>query len=105
MQILYLCIIVNSTPSLEDLYQHITSDYATKWKTIGSLLGLPITDLVGIEGAYSTNVKWCCNEMLKKWLEVDATASWGKLLTVIKSPAVSSASDKGDYHCMYIVNV
>ena len=38
--------------------------------------------------------------MLKKWLEVDATASWAKMLAVIKSPAVSSTSDKGNYHCI-----
>ena len=42
------------------------------------------------------HVKWCCN-VLEKWLEMDPTASWGKLFTVIESPAVSSnAPDKGD---------
>ena len=34
--------------------------------------------------------------MLKKWLEVDITASWEKLFTVIESPAVTySAPNKG----------
>ena len=59
-------------------------------------MGLPSGELA-IEAGYPTNVKWCCNQMLKKWLEMDTTASWGKLFTVIESPAVSySAPDKGD---------
>ena len=41
--------------------------------------------------------------MLKEWLQVDTTASWEKLFTVIESPAVMpySALDKGNYmHCV-----
>ena len=35
--------------------------------------------------------------MLKQWLEMDTTASWKKLFTVIESPTVSyNAPDKGD---------
>ena len=64
---------------------------------MGTLLGLPSGELKAIEAGYPTNVKWCCNAMLEKWLEMDTTASWGKLFTVIESPAVSySAPDKGD---------
>ena len=59
-------------------------------------MGLPSGELKAIEAGYPTNVKWCCNQMLKKWLETDITASWEKLLTVIQSPAVSySTPDKG----------
>ena len=81
-----------------DLYQHITPQYAADWKVIGTLLGLPSGELQAIEAGYPTNVKWCCNQMLKKGLEMDPTASWGKLFTIIESPAVSSgeAVDKGD---------
>ena len=88
---------MNTTPLLKDLYQHITPQYAADWKVIGILLGLPSGELKAIEAGYPTNVKWCCNAMLEKWLEMDTTASWGKLFTVIESPAVScSAPDKGD---------
>ena len=89
--------IVNTTPLLKDLYQHITPQYAADWKVIGTLLGLPSGELKAIEAGYPTNVRWCCNQMLEKWLEVDTTASWRKLFTVIESPAVfCSAPDKGD---------
>ena len=88
---------VNTTPLLKDLYLHITPQYAADWKVIGTLLGLPSGELKAIEGGWPTNVKWCCNQMLEKWLEMDATASWKKLFTVIESPAVScSAPDKGE---------
>ena len=80
------------------LYHHITPQYAADWEVIGTLLGLPSGELKAIEAGYPTNVKWCCNQMFEKWLEVDPTASWGNLFTVIESPAVSSgqAVDKGD---------
>jgi len=63
---------------------------------IGTLLGLPSRQLKNIEAGYPTNATWCCNQMWEKWLEMDTTASWEKLLTVIKSPALPSAPDKGD---------
>ena len=69
--------IVNTTPLLKDLYQHITPQYAADWKVIGTLLGLPSGELKAIEAGYPINVKWCCNQMLKKWLEMDTTASAG----------------------------
>ena len=60
---------MNPIPSLKDLYQHITPQYAADWKVIGTLLGLPSGELKAIEIGYPTNVKWCCNQMLEKWLE------------------------------------
>ena len=93
----YSKFLVKTTPLLKDLYQHITPQYAADWKVIGTLLGLPSGKLKAIEAGYPTNVKWCCNQMFEKWLEMDTTASWSKLFTVIESPAVScSAPDKGD---------
>ena len=93
----YKFIIVITKPELKDLYQHITPRYAADWIVIGTLLGLPSGRLKAIEAGWPTNLKWRCNRMLQKWLEMDCTASWGKLFTVIESPAVSSgeAVDKG----------
>ena len=96
-----LIIIVNATPLLRDLYQHITPQYAADWIVIGTLLGLPHGELKAIEVGYPTDVKWCCDRMLEKWLDKDTTASWRKLFTIIESPAVTcSAPDKGDWPCI-----
>jgi len=89
---------VTTTPLLKDL---IIPNYATDWKVIGTLLGLPSGELKSIEASYPTNVKWCCNQILERWLEVDPSASWEKLFEVAESPVVSSGqtSDKGEWLC------
>ena len=87
---------MDATPSLKDLIEHITPQYAADWKVIGTLLGLPSGELRAIEAGYPTNVKWCCNQMLEKWLEVDPTASWAKLFTVIESPTLMSSGQAVD---------
>ena len=64
---------------------------------MGILLDLPTGEMKAIEAGWPTNAKWCCN-MLEKWLEMDITASWRKLLTVIESLAVSGCGcDQGTY--------
>ena len=84
--------IVTTTPKLKDLYQHVTPQYAVQWKVIGTLLDVPSGELDIIEHNNFFQVKECCNAMWNKWLKVDTTASWGKLINIIKSPAVSSPS-------------
>ena len=97
MHISSTILIVNTTPLLKDLYQHITPQYATDWKVIGTLLELPSATINIIEHDNHYKARQCCNAMLEKWLQVDTTASWKKLFTVIESPAMSySAPDKGD---------
>ena len=89
--------IVNTTPLLKDLYLHITPQYAADWEVIGILLDLPIGVLRTLKAGNPTDVKWCCNQMWMQWLQEDITATWGKLLAVIESPAVScNVPNKGD---------
>lgn len=87
---------MKTTPLLKDLYEYITPEYAAEWKVIGTLLGLPSGELNAIYAGNHIDVKWCCNQMLQKWLEIDFTASWEKIFTVIESLAASN-SDTGDY--------
>ena len=64
---------------------------------IGIQLGLPIERLNIIENDNRDKAEPCCNAMLEKWLQVDTTASWRKLFTVIESSALSyGAPDKGN---------
>ena len=76
---------MDTTPLLKDLYQYVTPQHAADWKVIGTRLNLPSGELKAIEAGWPTNVKWCCNQMLKKWLEIDTTATWKKLLIAIES--------------------
>ena len=88
--------LVNTTPLLKDLYEHITPHYAADWKVIGTLLGIRTGEVKAIEGGWPTNIKWCCNQMLERWLDRDITASWCKLFKVIESPAVSCSAPGND---------
>jgi len=88
---------VHTRPSLRDLQQCFTPQYALHWRVIGTHLRLPTAELDITEHDNHYKAKECCNAMLSKWLEVDTSASWEQLFTVIESPAVScSAPDKGD---------
>ena len=94
----------HETPLLKDLYKQITPQYAAHWRELGTLLGLSRKTLNIIEYDNPYSAMDCCNAMLKKWLEVDTTASWRKFFLTIKSPVVSSsAPDKGDYVCIVYV--
>ena len=87
----------DTVPSLKDLHQHIAPRYARQWREIGTLLGLPSAALDTIEHNRHCEARQCCCVMLFKWLEVDPTASWRKLFTVIELSAVScSAPHIGD---------
>ena len=88
--------IVNTAPLLKELHHHITPQYAADWKVIGALLGLPSETLNIIEHDHKHKATHCCDAMLEVWLEVDATASWRKLFSVIESPSVAN-TDKGSY--------
>lgn len=88
---------MHTTPSLKDLYERITPRYALDWKVLGTLLGIPNEELKVIEAENPSNFKRCCNQMLEKWLEIDASATWEKINAAIESPAVSSTSEDGNF--------
>lgn len=80
---------INSQPKLKDLYDFITPNYAAHWKVIGALLDITKGTLDVIKRKFPNDVRLCCNELLKTWLEIDIDAIWKKLIEVINSPAVT----------------
>ena len=87
--------VVYSIPSLRDLYQLVTPHYATEWREIGILLGLPNERLKIIKADNPRDIKRCCNQMFQAWLQTDTSASWEKLFAAIESDAVTSQSGTG----------
>ena len=71
---------------------------SNKRLTIGTLLDLSSGTLDVIKYDNRDKARPCCDAVLEEWLEVDPSASWNKLLSVIQSPAVSSdqTAEKGD---------
>ena len=76
-------------PLLKHLQNLVTPYYAASWKEIGLQLGIAQGILQTIEINYRTDAEKCCTEMFAKWLDTDVTASWGKLIQVVYSPAVT----------------
>ena len=67
---------------LINVHLHITPQYATQWRVIGTLLDLP-SEVLNIEHDRMYIVDFCCNAtMLEGWLQLDTTASQAKLLEV-----------------------
>ena len=84
--------VVHSTkPSLADLQNHITPNYAAQWTVIGTQLGISSGILQGIQASFPVDAFHCCNMMLEKWLDTDCNATWGKLYKAIDCPAVTKA--------------
>ncbi|XP_065918252.1 nucleotide-binding oligomerization domain-containing protein 1-like isoform X2 [Dysidea avara] len=79
-----------TTPQLKDLQNHITPRYGARWRVIGALLGLTSGALDIIKYDNHDKAEPCCDAVFEKWLEEDPSASWGKLNTVLKSPALTS---------------
>ena len=87
---------VHIRPSLKELYEHFTPKYSEDWKIMGTVIDVPPQLLENIELNYVDNI--CrCNAMWEEWLLLDASASWGKLLNAIESPALSNTHDGDDY--------
>ena len=78
---LYLCItyIVSCTekPHLKALQNHITINYATRWREIGIGLELTQERLDIIEADHINKSEERCNAMLTRWhMEKADTATW-----------------------------
>ena len=84
---LYIILSGKITPSVMDLSEHFTPQYATDWKVIGTMLDIEYYRLEMIEKDFNGNATYCCNEMVKEWLKIDTTASWEKLFKAIESCA------------------
>ena len=97
---LVVILTVNTVPLIRDLLRH-TSQYATDWKEIGTLLGLRNGELKIIQYEHSKSVHDCWCTMLQKWRKDIPNASWGQLITAIDSLAKYSPTEKG-YYLTYV---
>jgi len=62
--------------------------YAIHWEELGAKLGLKdhYIAVISQDNAFNPNrTVACCKNMLKKWLQIDTTATWGKLIDAIKA--------------------
>ena len=82
--LLYVISDLNSAPSIKELSNLVTPDYAAKWKAIGLKLGVKKSNLDIIERDYGRNAEMCCNEMFGKWLDTNTNITWKNVLESLK---------------------
>lgn len=85
----------DSQPQIAELYCEVIPKYANYWEDLGIKLGLKGHHIAVISqnNAFNPNRTLdCCKDMLKKWLQIDSGATWGKL-----RDAINIVSKKGKY--------
>ena len=81
-----IAIVDTSLLTLRELHRYVRSEVATCWYDLGVELLNPdkLKKLDIIKCDYPGLTETCCTEMFKYWLQVDADASWHKLLKALK---------------------
>ena len=79
---------------MKDLNAFVIPKVATKWYELGlKLLETEyVTELDNIEANFKTDVKRCCTEMFKNWLETQSDASWDQLIQAMKNMGLNSVA-------------
>ena len=90
-------------PSLQDLYEHVVTTAAGKWRDLGVQL-LPRPDqekmLDIIAANYPHDVVSCCKCVLNKWLDTTTDATWNELIRALRSSKVQLDNLAGELEQM-----
>ena len=73
--------------------EHVSPAYGANWKSIGLHLGIQSGSLQIIEHDNHHKALNCCNAMFTEWLDVDGSASWGKLKKALRSIIATTAKE------------
>ena len=100
-------------PDIKDLNRHIFQQQAAQWERLGIELGLKDYQIAYISKDNTNSSVTCCRVMLQKWLNIEPSATWGKLDDAIKNimiklPSTTSSVsiDKGGNHgYKYLVTI
>ena len=90
---------------MKDLNRHIIEQYAVNWESLGLELGLENYHIDNIFSNNSHNVIACCRQMLSKWLEIDTSATWGKLDDAINIRLPSPTTHTGTLYNVSISKI
>ena len=75
----------SNKPTLKEIIDYnIRDEVAVDWYDLGVQLQLDTCKLDIISVNHSGNTEICCNKIFNKWLEVDTTASWNKLMEALR---------------------
>ena len=80
----------------------MVEQYAVYWKQLGAELGVKDYQVANITENNASRklrqVEECCSQMLQKWLEIDPSATWGRLDNVLQKITSLELTAKGGNH-------
>lgn len=85
---------LDAKPSLKDLFNIVTPDYAVHWKTIGAHLKISNGLLATIGHDNHHKAEDCCNAVWEEWLNIDFFASWYKVIRIVDTVVGAKAYSK-----------
>ena len=91
---------------MKEINIHIVEQQAAQWERLALELGLKDYHIANMSKDNEHNPNrsvTCCRVMLQKWLDIDPSATWGKLddaIKKIKLPSTTKpmSTDKGGNH-------
>jgi len=75
----------DTRPKEQDINNHVVPHCATKWRELGLSLGVTSSQLDIINVDHPSSCEKRCKVMLRKWLQLDSSATWGKLADAVHS--------------------
>ena len=76
-------------PMEQDTNGYVVPHCSTKWRELGLALGVTTSQLDIIHVDHPNSCEERCRVMLRKWLQQDPSATWGKLVDAIHSSTLS----------------
>ena len=90
-------------PNLRDVYRYVVPKYAHKWRYLGAQLHFEQAELDIIFSNFRNDSEECCRNLLSRWLEKNADASWAHLFSAIDSvPYLTGTTYEGVNSIMFI---
>ena len=96
----------NDKPDPRDTNRNIVPNFAVKWRELGEALRIPSSQLDIINTDLRNSCEERCRAVLRKWIELDPSATWGKLIDVVNiiQPVLGASSTATEGNCiMYSV--
>ena len=91
----------NATPNERDINRDVVPHCAAKWRELGTALGLTSSQLDIINVDHPISCEERCRAMLRKWLDLYHSATWGQLVdamgTVHSLTDIVSTTTEGLY--------
>ena len=79
----YIIFAIDDRPDQRNINRYVVPHYATKWRDLGEALQICSSRLNIIATDNPNSCEERCKAMLRKWLELNPSATWDKLTNAV----------------------